>query len=29
MFADKELPLRDDVHFLGALLGEVLREQNG
>ncbi|MCG8456808.1 MAG: phosphoenolpyruvate carboxylase, partial [Holophagales bacterium] len=28
-FADKDLPLRDDVHELGALVGEILRDQGG
>lgn len=27
--ADKDLPLRDDIRFLGRLLGDVLREQEG
>jgi len=28
-FADEDLPLRDDVRLLGALLGEILIEQEG
>ena len=28
-FPPKHLPLRDDVHALGALIGEILREQGG
>ena len=28
-FPPKHAPLREDVHALGALLGEILREQGG
>jgi len=28
-FAPKDVPLRDDVHILGALVGDVIREQGG